>query len=374
MKLERVDLIHVRLPLVAPFETSLGRIAIKDAVLLRGAGEGLTGWSEVAAWFDPWYSYETIETSLYVLEKYLVPAALSGDLRLITQLDPWPSVRGYPMAKAALQALGLDMLAQADGQSLARWLGGTRELVAVGISLGIEGDVASLIARIEQALAEGYKRIKLKIRPGWDLDVVAAIRHRFGPDVVLSVDANGAYRFSDAARLSELDRFGLAMLEQPLQHDDLDDHAALATLLRTPICLDESVPSDSAVRRALQLGSGSIINIKHGRVGGPIAARAIHDTCVAAGVPVFCGGMLETGVGRAANVALASLPGFTLPGDLSASRRYFHEDIVAPAFELEGDGYLRVPTGPGLGITVDEARVRDHTVTARKISRHAVVA
>jgi o-succinylbenzoate synthase len=373
MKLDSVELIHVRLPLVAPFETSLGRIEIKDAVLVRGEADGLTGWAEVAAWYDPWYSYETVDTSLYVLERYLIPRAIDRDVSAIDSIDPWPEVRGYPMAKAALQVLALDLLAQAEAQPLARRIGGVRSSVDVGISLGIEPSVEALLDRIATAVDNGYQRVKVKIKPGWDVAVVAAIRERFGDSLPLMVDANGAYRLSDAEHLASLDIFGLTMIEQPLDYDDLDDHAALSRRLRTPICLDESVPNLRAVRRALALGSCRVVNVKHGRLGGPVTARAVHDSCADAGVAVFCGGMLETGIGRAANVAVASLPNFTVPGDLSASNRYFERDLIDPPFVLNPGGVLDVPDRPGLGVDVDEDFLRECTISSTRVAARAIV-
>jgi O-succinylbenzoate synthase len=247
-------------------------------------------------------------------------------------------------------------LAQAQGQSLAQMLGGSWARVAVGVSIGVQGSVPALLDRIAGFWAQGYRRVKIKIRPGWDVEVLRQVRERF-PDMPLMADANSAYTLADASRLAALDDFDLAMIEQPLAYDDLVEHAELQRQLRTPICLDESVPSLAAARAALALGSGRIINIKPGRVGGLTVARAIHDLCRAQGMPVWCGGMLETGIGRAHNVALASLPGFVLPGDISASARYFHQDIVEPPFVLNDDGTMSVPTGPGLGVALQLDRL-----------------
>ncbi|MDQ3688670.1 MAG: o-succinylbenzoate synthase [Chloroflexota bacterium] len=369
MRLERLEIRHVRLPLVTPFETSLGRLLTKDAVILRGEAEGLVGWGEVAAWSDPWYSYETVQTSLYVLTRYLVPLALRAEVAdAATTPDPWPTIRGYPMAKAALQCVALDLLAQERGQSLADWLGGQRSEVPVGISLGIEGSIDRLLERIGTAQEAGYQRVKLKIRPGWDIAVLRAVRERFGDSLQIAGDANGAYCLEDADHLAQVDAFGLSMLEQPLQHDDIDDHAELARQIATPICLDESLPTLGTARQALATRACRVVNIKPGRVGGIVVAQQLHNLCAAAGVPVFCGGMLETGIGRAANVALASLANFTIPGDLSASDRYFHRDLIAPPFVLLDGGLLKVPTGPGLGVAVDQEALEAVTVRRRKLN------
>jgi O-succinylbenzoate synthase len=275
-------------------------------------------------------------------------------------------VRGHNLAKMGLEAAVWDLLGRAQGQSISQLLGGTRERVAVGVSIGVQGSVAELLERIGGFWAQGYSRVKCKIRPGWDVDVVRQIRESF-PEVPLMVDANSAYTLADADRLAALDEFELMMIEQPLAYDDLVDHAALQRRLRTPLCLDESVPTLAAARAAVALGSGRIVNIKPGRVGGLTVARAIHDLCRAQGMPVWCGGMLETGIGRAHNLALASLPGFTLPGDISGSARYFHQDIVDPPFVVNDDGTMTVPTGPGIGVAVlpdrlDAATQRQTTV------------
>jgi O-succinylbenzoate synthase len=255
-----------------------------------------------------------------------------------------------------IEAAVWDLIGRIRGQSVSEQLGGTRDRVPVGVSIGVQGSVPELLDRINAFWGEGYSRVKIKIKPGWDVDVVRQVRTRF-PGIPLMADANSAYSLDDSDLLAALDPYGLMMLEQPLAYDDLVDHASLQQRLSTPICLDESVPSLAAARAALALGSGQIINIKPGRVGGLVAAKAIHDLCLERSVPVWCGGMLETGIGRAHNVALASLPGFVLPGDISASSRYFHEDLVEPAFEVNADGTMTVPTQPGIGLEVLPERV-----------------
>ena len=361
MRIDQVEIRYIQLPLVHPFETSFGREDERDTILVAVRSEGLTGWGEAATSLGPWYEYETVETSWHVLRDFLGPRLVGQDV--VTAQDAarlMTPVRGHNLAKMGVEAAIWDLYGQAEGRSVSNLLGGTRETVAVGVSIGVQGSVPDLINRIDGFLADGYSRVKIKIRPGWDVDVVRQVRKRF-PELSLMVDANSAYSLDDAKLLAALDKFGLLMIEQPLAHDDLVDHAELQRQLRTPVCLDESVPTLAAARAALALGSGRIINIKPGRVGGLTVARDIHDLCRTRDVPVWCGGMLETGIGRAHNVALASLPGFTLPGDISASARYFHQDIVEPAFTVNRDGTMTVPTGPGMGVKVMLDRVESAT-------------
>ncbi len=357
MQIDEIELRHLELPLVHPFETSFGREDVRQTVIVAVRAEGLTGWGEAATSTGPWYEYETVETCWHVLQDFLAPLVKGRELR--TPEDAarlMAPVRGHHLAKMGLEAAVWDLLAQAQDQSVAQMLGGSKARVAVGVSIGVQGSVPALLDRIAGFWAQGYRRIKIKIRPGWDVEVVRQVRGRF-PDMPLMADANSAYTLADADRLAALDGFDLTMIEQPLAYDDLVDHAELQRRLRTPICLDESVPSLAAARAALALGSGQIVNIKPGRVGGLTVAQAIHDLCRAQGVPVWCGGMLETGIGRAHNVALASLPGFVLPGDISASARYFHSDIIEPPFVLNPDGTMSVPAGPGIGVAVQLDRL-----------------
>jgi O-succinylbenzoate synthase len=361
MRIEQVEIWHVVLPLVQPFETSFGREEERETVIVAVRSEGLTGWGEAATSRGPWYEYETVETCWHVLHDFLVPQVLGqgvGSPEDAARL--MAPVRGHNLAKMGLEAAIWDLLAQAQGVSVSQLLGGSRDRVAVGVSVGIQASVGRLLEVIDGYRQEGYVRIKMKIRPGWDVEVVREVRERF-PRVPLMVDANSAYTLADAEKLLALDELELMMIEQPLAYDDLVDHAELQRRLRTPICLDESVPGLAAARSALALGSGRIVNIKPGRVGGLTVARAIHDLCRVRGVPVWCGGMLETGIGRAHNVALASLPGFTLPGDISASARYFHEDIVDPPFTVRADGTMAVPSGPGIGVRVVGERLEAAT-------------
>lgn len=361
MHIDQIEIRYAMLPLVQPFVTSFGREQVRETILVAVHGEGLTGWGEAATSRGPWYEYETVETCWHVLNEFLGPRLVGCDVTSPEEaVGLMAPVRGHHIAKMGLEAAIWDLLAKARGVSIAAMLGGVRERVAVGVSVGVQPSVEQLLEVIGGYLAQGYGRIKIKVRPGWDADVVRRVREHL-PEVLLMADANSAYSLADAEMLLSLDEYGLLMVEQPLAYDDLLDHAELQRRLRTPICLDESVPSLAAARVALALQSGRIINIKPGRVGGLVAARAIHDLCRSNGWPVWCGGMLETGIGRAHNVALASLPGFTLPGDISASDRYFREDIVDPAFIVSQDGTMDVPTGPGIGVHVIPERLEAAT-------------
>ncbi|GAA2348745.1 o-succinylbenzoate synthase [Dactylosporangium salmoneum] len=348
MKLTGVEVRQIAIPLVSPFRTSFGTQHSREIALVRAATEDGEGWGECGAMYAPLYSSEYTKAVGDVLRDYLIPA-----LATVGDLDPWrvapalAPVKGHRMAKAALETAVLDAWLRAHGISFATWLGATRDRVAAGVSVGIMDSVPQLLDAVAGYLAEGYARIKLKIEPGWDVEPVRAVRERFGDEVLLQVDANTAYHVSDARHLARLDPFDLLLIEQPLDEEDIRGHAELAKVLRTPICLDESIVSARSAADAIALGACSVVNIKPSRVGGYLEARRVHDVCVAHGVPVWCGGMLETGLGRAANVALAALPGFTLPGDTSASDRYYATDITEP-FVLT-DGHLEVPRGPGLG-------------------------
>jgi O-succinylbenzoate synthase len=322
---------------------------------------------------EPWYSYETVETAWHVLRDFLIPMVLGA--KVTSPLDVaerFRRVRGHPMARAALENAVWDLLARQRDVPLADMLMDVqtqarphtvagrrperRERIPVGVSLGIEPSLPALLDKVERRIDEGYGRVKLKIKPGWDVDVVRAVRERW-PDLPLQVDANAAYTLADAPVLRALEPFDLLLIEQPLHHDDIVDHAALQAQLQTPLCLDESIHAPEHARWALEIDACRVINIKVGRVGGLTAAREIHDLCAQRDVPVWCGGMLETNVGRAANVALASLPNFALPGDISASARYYHQDIAEPNFALNHDSTLDVPADPGLGVYVDQERL-----------------
>lgn len=357
LRIERVELHHVELPLVHPFETSFGREDTRPCILVTVHADGLVGWGECGALAGPWYSSETIETAWHVLRDFLIPVVLDQEVAEPADVVArYQRVRGHPMARAGLESAVWDLLARDWGISLADMLGGQRDRVPVGVSLGIEPTLDALLDRVTQYIGEGYSRVKLKIKPGWDVEVVRAVREHW-PDLRFQVDANSAYTLADAPVFQELDQFDLLLIEQPLHHDDIVDHARLQAQIRTPLCLDESIHSPEHARWALDIRACRVINIKVGRVGGLMAARQIHDLCAEQGVPVWCGGMLETNVGRAANVALATLPNFTLPGDISASARYFHQDIAEPNFVLNEDSTLSVPSGPGLGVCVIPERL-----------------
>ena len=357
MKIDRIEIRTVPLALRERFEISSGAREDRVILLVSLHAEGLTAWGEVVAAEDPSYSYETTETAWHILRDFLAPAIVGRDFSGPGELiaaAPW--VRGHRMAKAGLEMAAWDLWARSHGVSLATEVGGERDAVPVGVSIGIQPDDGALLRKVEGYLDEGYRRIKIKIKPGRDVEMLAAVRRRF-PEAKLMADANSAYSLADVDRLAALDELDLMMIEQPLGHEDIRDHARLQERLATPVCLDESIRSAADARLALELGACRIINIKPGRVGGFGESKAIHDVCRAAGVPVWCGGMLESGVGRAHNVALASLPGFTLPGDISESRRYWAEDLVTPEFEMDG-GYMPVPTGPGMGVEPRLDRIR----------------
>ncbi|MBA2950393.1 o-succinylbenzoate synthase [Streptomyces himalayensis] len=366
MKIERIELIHVRLPLVGAFRTSFGTDTVRDTFLLRVVTDGGEGWAEFAGDPDPLYCPEFAAGAELALRDHLIPRVAA--LREVTAAQVGPAVeeiKGHPLAKAVLETAILDAELRSYGMSFGTYLGAVKDQVPAGVSVGIMDTIPELLRAVEGYLAEGYLRIKLKIEPGWDVEAVRAVRAEFGDDLLLQVDANTAYSLSDAEHLRRLDAFGLVLIEQPLAEDDLMGHAELAKVIRTPVCLDESITSARGAAAALALGACRVINIKPARVGGYLEARRIHDLAVAHGVPVWCGGMLETGVGRSANLALAALPGFVLPGDTSASSRYYAEDITAP-FVLD-DGHLTVPDGPGTGATVLPDALRRVTVARRDL-------
>ncbi len=366
IRIDRVILREIRLPLREPFVISSGVQDLRRILLLEVHDyAGHVGWSECVAPEHPNYSPETIDTAWYALREWLIPLARGAELdhpeAVRQHLDE--SVRGHQMAKAALEMAAWHLEALRRGTSLARLLGGTRSRVPVGISVGIQSDPDRLVEKIAAYREEGYRKIKLKIKPQADRAFLRAVRDAFGDELPLAADANAAYRLSDLDHLRSLDEFGLMMLEQPLQHDDLIRHARLQAELRTPICLDESITSLERAEDMLELGSGRIVNVKPGRVGGLGASKAIHDLCASKDLAVWCGGMLESGIGRAYNVALASLPNFTIPGDISPSRRYWEEDVVKPEWTMTADGFVEVPMDrPGLGVTVDVDRINQLTV------------
>ena len=362
-RIEAVELIQVELPLVTPFRTSFGTQAVRRALLVHLLSDGPDGWGECVAMEEPLYSSEYVDAAEQVIERQLLPRLGDGPIdaaRVAVALSP---VRGHRMAKAAIEMAVLDAQLRAQGRPLAALLGATREAVDCGVSVGIMDSIPQLLDAVSGYVADGYRRIKLKIEPGWDLEPVREVRRLVGAEMPLQVDANAAYTLADTEHLARLDEFDLLLIEQPLPEEQILAHAHLARAVRTPICLDESIVSVEVAAEAIELGACSIINIKPGRVGGYLEARRIHDLCVDRGIPVWCGGMLETGIGRAANVALAALPGFTLPGDTSASGRYYAQDLTAP-FVLQ-DGRLPVPTAPGLGVEVLRSVVDSLTISRR---------
>jgi O-succinylbenzoate synthase len=353
VKLGGVEIRRIRLPLVVPFRSASGEQRERDVLLVRVASPEGEGWGECAALATPSYTSEYVDGAHHVLRYHLLPRLLGQPDVASGQVAPLlAGVRGHAMAKAAVEMAVLDLELRTAGVSFAEHLGAVRQAVDAGVAVGIASDVGHLLDAVAGYCEAGYRRVKLKIEPGWDLQPVQAVRERFGDGLSLQADANASYTLADAAHLGRLDAFDLTMIEQPFAPDDLLAHAELARRMRTPICLDESITSAAAASSAIALGAAAVVNVKAGRVGGYLEARRVHDVCARAGVPVWCGGMLETGLGRAANVALAALPNFTLPGDLSASDRYFQTDITPP-FRLV-DGRLRVPSGPGLGVEVVE--------------------
>lgn len=369
IQVDRIEIRLVRLPLNEAFETSFGSIDTRLIFLVFMEAGGVRGWGEVVAFEQPRYSYETVGTAYHVIRDYLAQALMARPVAGLTDIAArFALFKGHNMAKAGLELAYVDLLARIENKSLSPLIGGTRKRVPVGVSLGIQPTLAALVKRVDRYLELGYQRIKLKIKPGWDIEVVGEVRRRH-PDILLSVDANSAYTLREMDRLRVLDDFGLLMIEQPLSHDDLVDHAKLQAELRTPICLDESITTLRQAQQALSLGSCRLINIKIGRVGGYSQALAIHDLCYERRIPVWCGGMLESGIGRAHNLALASLPGFTLPGDISASSRYFARDVIVPEVSVAADGTAEVPGGRGLGFEVDLAFIDSCTETIEKIER-----
>jgi len=362
MKIEAIDLYYISQPLIRPFVTSFGPQLDRDCLLLTMHSEGLTGWGECVATNDPGYSYETAKTAWHILSDFLIPATLGQDLQNPEDLQSWYKfVRGHPLAKAALDQAAWDLTAQRDGRSLAQALAepyeeGPRARVPVGVSTGIQPSIEQTLDLIQQHIEKGYRRIKLKIKPGYDVQLARAVRQQF-PTLSFMLDANSAYTLEDTPTLQALDEFDLLMLEQPLGYEDIYNHSKLRPQITTPLCLDESIVSLDHAQFALEIGACDIINIKPSRVTGWTVARQIHDLGVQAGAGLWVGGMLETGVGRAAQLALASLPGFTLPGDISATERYYDPDIVAPFVLNAEDGTITVPDGPGLGISIDFARL-----------------
>jgi O-succinylbenzoate synthase len=359
IRIERLEVFLVDLAMTTPFRVSFGTLTARPTVVVRVAtDDGAVGYGEAAALPDPTFNHETPESAFAIIARYLGPAVVGRSFPDVAALRrALDLVRGHPFAKTGVESAAWCALAERQGVSLATLFGGERDRIPVGESIGIKDSLEALLDEVAERLAQGFRRIKVKIEPGWDRRPVEVLRAHY-PDVALMVDANSAYTLADRDLFRELDRHRLLMVEQPLAPDDLVDHAALQAAIDTPVCLDESIDSVAQARAALALGSCRVVNVKPGRVGGPLAAFRIHDLCRAAGVPVWMGGMFESGIGRAFNLALASLPGFTLPADMSPSAFYFAHDLVDPPYTVAPDGTIAVPTAPGLGFAVDEDRLR----------------
>lgn len=368
MHIRTITLHHIRLKLISPFVTSYGAYTDRDTILIEMADEaGTIGWGECVAFASPWYTEETVDTAWLMMQQYFIPRLLGQQLQhpnLIPQL--FAHVKRHPMAKAGLETAAWDLYSKRQGQPLWKVLGGTRQEIATGVAVGLQSSENELYRKIDAYLEEGYKRIKVKIKPGMDVELIRGIRERF-PELPLMADANSAYGLQDIEHLQQLDEYSLMMLEQPLGADDIVDHAQLQQRMQTPICLDESLLTADDVRKALQLGSCRVVNVKIGRVGGLTEALRIHDLCAAHDVPVWCGGMLESGVGRAHGLALASLSNFRIPGDLSASSRYWEQDVVQPEITLY-DGKIRMPQSPGIGFEVNQDFVAQVTVRRERFT------
>jgi O-succinylbenzoate synthase len=363
MRIENITLREIGMTLARPFETSFGRTSERRIILVEARGEGLSGWGEVTAGEHPFYNEEWTDSAWLILRDYAAPRVLGRALGGPEGVAPLTAhIRGHNMARGGLEAAAWDLAARMEGVPLWKKIGGgARREIPCGVSIGIQDSVEQLVDVIARELAAGYQRIKIKIKPGWDVQAVLAVRRRY-PGIKLMADANSAYTLADAAHLKELDDYFLMMIEQPLAHDDIVDHAELQRRLDTPICLDESIRSAHHAGQAIRLGACGILNIKLGRVGGFAEARRVHDVAQAAGMPVWCGGMLESGVGRAHNVALATLPNFVLPGDVSASARYWQRDIVEPPIEITPQGTIPVSGEPGFGYALDREYIRRITV------------
>ena len=365
MKVERLTLREIRMRLKAPFETSFGVTEERRVLLIEVICDGVSGWGEITAMQSPFYNSETTETAWHVVCDFIAPSIMGREISSAADWsDQLVGIRGHNMAKAGVETALWDADAKLRKVPLWKLLGGTRQEIACGVSLGIRKNPDSLVSQVATELASGYQRIKLKIKPGKDVEYVTAVRQHF-PNILLSVDANSAYMLEDAAHLQQLDVFELLMIEQPLAWDDIYSHARLQAQLRTALCLDECINHSSDAETAIELRACRIINVKLGRVGGHTGARRVHEVCVNNSVPVWCGGMLESGIGRAHNIAMSTLPGFTLPGDVSASSRYWHEDIIEPEVSVSPQGTISATTESGIGYAVRQDLIDKLTVRSR---------
>ncbi|MFP3916709.1 o-succinylbenzoate synthase [Lysinibacillus telephonicus] len=365
MKIEEITVRHLKMKLKNPFSTSFGTFVEKEFLLLEAKDEqGTIGWGESVAFDAPWYNEETMKTNWHMLEDFLIPIILNKEIKHPDEVSElFKGVRKNNMAKSTVEGAIWDIYAQETNQSLASAIGGNKEKIEVGISIGIQSSIEKQIEVVGNAVKDGYKRIKVKIKPGWDVEVIRILRENF-PDVSIMADANSAYSLSDVDLLKQLDKFNLTMIEQPLASDDIIDHAVLQKQIKTPICLDESIHSLEDARKAIELGSCGIINIKIGRVGGISEAKKIHDYCQEKGIPVWCGGMLESGIGRAHNIALTTLSNFILPGDTAGSSHYWEQDIIEPEVVVE-DGYITVPQKVGIGYKPNKEAINKYTVKSK---------
>ena len=363
MKIDSIAFHHLSMPLVAPFETSFGRETDRECVILTVQSEGLTGYGECVASREPGYNYETIGTAWHILKDFIAPLVLGQDVKDALDFQHRVErIRGHHLAKASMEMAIWDLLGKREGKSLKEMFGGQKDKVEVGVSIGIQESTAALVRTVESYLEQGYRRVKIKIKPGREVEETTAIRQKY-PDLRLQVDANSAYTLDNAESLNLLDDLNLLLIEQPLFEDDIWDHRKLQAQFKTSICLDESIVSPRHARYALEMEACRNINIKPARVGGLSQGVMIQDYCRERNIPVWCGGMLETGVGRASNLAIASLPGFVLPGDISASDRYYHHDITNERFVLNDDSTITVPNKPGLGVTIDEEAFKQFTIS-----------
>jgi O-succinylbenzoate synthase len=369
MKIDRVVLRQLRMPLVHFFETSFGRTYDRDIIVVEVSSDGLSGWGEVTAGENPFYNEEWTDSAWPIIRDYVAPVLVHKALSSANDVAPLSAhIRGHNMARGGVEAAVWDLEARSLFKPLWQHIGGgARREIPCGVSIGIQDSVEQLIGKIETELAAGYQRIKMKIKPGWDVDVVRQVRERF-PNIRLMADANSAFTLADTALLKKLDEFYLMMIEQPLAHDEIIDHAKLQAALETPICLDECIRSAHQARQAIDIHAGRIINIKLGRVGGFAEAKKVHDVAEAAKIPVWCGGMLEAGIGRAHNIALATLPNFTLPGDVSASKRYWKQDIIVPPVETTPNGTIVIRDEPGFGYELDHDFIKAITVREESVS------
>jgi O-succinylbenzoate synthase len=372
MTIETIVLREIRMRLKAPFETSFGVTQDRRILLVEVLVDGVSGWGEVTTVESPSYNSETTDTAWHIISDFVVPRLIGRELNKAPDVAALLSaIRGHQMAKAGVENALWDAESQLKKIPLSKLLGGTLNEIACGVSLGIREHPQALVKKVGEELESGYQRIKLKIKPGKDLEFVAAVRKEF-PDIRLSVDANSAYELKDAGHLGELDRFNLLMMEQPLQWDDIHSHAKLQSQIRTAICLDECINNAAHAAAAIEMGACRIINIKLGRVGGHSSARQVHDICQRHSLPVWCGGMLESGIGRAHNIAMSTLPNFTLPGDVSASQRYWNEDIIEPEVEVSSAGTIKAPSGPGLGYAIKCDLIEQLTVRKKNWNAQAL--